>query len=590
VTTHPAYRLPLPPQTPAATPHPPASTAGTASTARAGSDPSGKDPRPVNAGGAVARDERGGPLVTCIMPTCDRLAFARNSVRLFEAQDYPRRELVVVDDSADGRLESSLPADPRIRYLPARPGESIGVKRNRACAAAAGEYIAHWDDDDWYGPRRLSAQLEPLVAGRADLSALLTPVFFDLAAWQFWRVSPQLHRRLFVEDVHGGTLVYRRAVWERFARYPDASLAEDAQFLLAATRRGGRLARIPGEGLFVYVRHGRNAWRFTCGEQGGADGWVRGVEPPLPPEDRAFYVACHEAEVRSRSKDRSHVGHGRAGRHARGLGSVFGDSASPGPPWDGRFARRRDGGPAPLVSCIMPTMDRRRFVSRAIAYFSRQDYPRRELLVLDDGEDAVDDLVPADPLIRYVRLERRLVLGEKRNLACELARGSVIVHWDDDDWQAPNRISYQVEQLRLRGADLCGTRRLLYLEPARRRAWLYDYPATAPGLWVAGNGLCYRIEAWRERPFANVAVGEDSRFIHDRGREALAVLDDHRFVIGLLHEANSNRKPTSSTGWRRRPLDEVRALMGRDYGTYAAQPLGSVTARRPAVAVSPRPA
>jgi glycosyltransferase involved in cell wall biosynthesis len=236
----------------------------------------------------------------------------------------------------------------------------------------------------------------------------------------------------------------------------------------------------------------------------------------------------------------------------------------------------------------MPTMDRRRFVSRAIAYFSRQDYPRRELLVLDDGEDAVDDLVPADPLIRYVRLERRLVLGEKRNLACELARGSVIVHWDDDDWQAPNRISYQVEQLLLHGADICGSRRLLYLEPARRRAWRYDYPAAASGPWVAGNGLCYRVETWRERPFANVAVGEDSRFIDDRGREALALLDDHRFVVGLLHEANSSRKPTSSTGWRRRPLDEVRALMGHDYGMYAAQPLGSVIVRRPASTARPR--
>src|SRR5690349_11912252 len=100
-----------------------------------------------------------------------------------------------------------------------------------------------------------------------------------------------------------------------------------------------------------------------------------------------------------------------------------------------------------LVSCTMPTRNRRRFVSQAISYFLRQDYRPRELIVVDDGEDAVGDLVPSDDQVRYVRLEQRLSLGAKRNLACGLARGELIAHWDDDDWSAPHRLSAQVEQL-----------------------------------------------------------------------------------------------------------------------------------------------
>ena len=42
--------------------------------------------------------------------------------------------------------------------------------------------------------------------------------------------------------------------------------------------------------------------------------------------------------------------------------------------------------------------------------------------------------------IDYHRLEQRTVLGAKRNLACELAAGLLIAHWDDDDWQAPRRL------------------------------------------------------------------------------------------------------------------------------------------------------
>ena len=82
----------------------------------------------------------------------------------------------------------------------------------------------------------------------------------------------------------------------------------------------------------------------------------------------------------------------------------------------------------------MPTCDRRRFVGRAIRYFLEQDYPNRELVVVDDGADSVADLIPADDArIRYVRLSEHHTIGAKRNLGCGQARGELIVHWDDDD-------------------------------------------------------------------------------------------------------------------------------------------------------------
>jgi glycosyltransferase involved in cell wall biosynthesis len=49
-----------------------------------------------------------------------------------------------------------------------------------------------------------------------------------------------------------------------------------------------------------------------------------------------------------------------------------------------------------LASCIMPTYNRRAFVSKAIAYFLRQDYDDKELSIIDDSTDSVSDLVPAN--------------------------------------------------------------------------------------------------------------------------------------------------------------------------------------------------
>ena len=124
--------------------------------------------------------------------------------------------------------------------------------------------------------------------------------------------------------------------------------------------------------------------------------------------------------------------------------------------------------PEPLVSCIMPTADRRAFAAQAIRYFRRQEYAVRELVLIDDGEDPVADLAAGDERIRYVRMPARATIGHERNVACAAARGSVIAHWDDDDWYGPERLTRQVEALTAQGAAVCGLRRVLYLSVGRR--------------------------------------------------------------------------------------------------------------------------
>ena len=56
----------------------------------------------------------------------------------------------------------------------------------------------------------------------------------------------------------------------------------------------------------------------------------------------------------------------------------------------------------------MPTTsDRLPFVQQSIKYFLRQDYPNKELVVVEDGSEAMTGLVPDDPQVRYVHLPLR---------------------------------------------------------------------------------------------------------------------------------------------------------------------------------------
>ena len=229
---------------------------------------------------------------------------------------------------------------------------------------------------------------------------------------------------------------------------------------------------------------------------------------------------------------------------------------------------------APFVTCLMPTANRRRYVPHAIDCFLRQDYPDRELLVVDDGSDQVRDLLPDDARVRYVHLERRLPIGTKRNAACEMARGDVIVHWDDDDWSASWRVACQVSALETTGADVCGLDCVLFYEPARDRAWEYRYPPEGRP-WIHGATLCYRKGFWRGNPFPGIRVGEDTRFVWSDRARRLARLDDRRFYVGTIHASNTSPKQTFDVRWRPRPLAELQAIAGDDWPAYRSMAGGS---------------
>lgn len=218
---------------------------------------------------------------------------------------------------------------------------------------------------------------------------------------------------------------------------------------------------------------------------------------------------------------------------------------------------------ASLISCIMPTADRRSFVPAAIRCFLAQNYNEKELVIVDDGADSVADLVPDDPRIRYFRNEPRQPVGAKRNFACRAARGEVLVHWDDDDWSAPWRLRYQVEQLHAEGADICGLSRVWFYASEEKRAWEYVYPSRQKP-WVYGASLCYTREFWQRHPFPEIRQGEDTRFVWADTRARVHALPDSRFLVAMIHGKNTSRKRTSDSRYQPREVSEIERLLSGD--------------------------
>ena len=239
------------------------------------------------------------------------------------------------------------------------------------------------------------------------------------------------------------------------------------------------------------------------------------------------------------------------------------------------------GSSPPLASCIMPTANRRRFIPGAIARFLAQDFAGAELVILDDGEDAVGDLVPDVSNIRYIRTQKYKSLGQKRNAAVEAARSEILLHWDDDDWYAPQRVRVQVEALLASGADICGVDRAFFMDPAARAAWEYVYPQTAAAPWVCGATLCYRRDFWAAHRFTDLQVGEDTCFAAAVHPARLHVLPENRFFVALIHRGYTSPKHVHDSRWRRADFAMLRALTGPDWP--APEPAPSAAPRGPAL-------
>lgn len=449
------------------------------------------------------------PLVTCIMPTADRRMFVPQAVRCFLRQDYPNAELLILDDGVDP-LDDCIPSAGRVRYVRLGQRLSVGAKRNLACEQAGGSFVIHWDDDDWYPTWRVSAQVKALSEGGADICGTSRLLYYEAASGRAWRYEYGGAR---LPWVAGNTLAYRRSFWESH-RFPDVRVGEDTRFVWGAT--SARVYDLAEPSLCVATVHAANTspkttdgcyWLPQSGDE------VRG----LLGDDLYFYRTASLSLNASQE-------------------------------W-------------PLVTCIMPTRDRRAFIPLALENFRRQDYPHKELVVVDDGDDAVGDLLLGQTDVRYMRLAMRTSIGGKRNLACRQPRGQFIAHWDDDDWYSPDRLRYQVAPIMAGEADLTGLVNNYVLELPGGEFW-----TTLPQLHrrmfvgdVHGGTLVYRsslLESGIRYPETNLA--EDAALIRQAvsRRQRLLRLANPGVFVYVRHGSNAWGEYAPGTfldpsGWQR---------------------------------------
>jgi len=88
---------------------------------------------------------------------------------------------------------------------------------------------------------------------------------------------------------------------------------------------------------------------------------------------------------------------------------------------------------------IIPTYGRLPFLGRALTSFLSQNYDDKELVIVNDDKNIT--LVCEHPNVTVINMSKKVLIGQKKNLAVQLGYHDLYLNHDDDDIFLPNRIA-----------------------------------------------------------------------------------------------------------------------------------------------------
>jgi Glycosyl transferase family 2/Glycosyl transferases group 1 len=213
----------------------------------------------------------------------------------------------------------------------------------------------------------------------------------------------------------------------------------------------------------------------------------------------------------------------------------------------------------PDVSIVMLTRDRRIFMPLAKYSYMIQSYPedKLELVVVDDGDDPIEDTLIGVPNVKYVRVDTQLSIGEKRNIGVQNAMYDVIAFMDDDDVYPNNSILHRAAMLMKEPKKECAFSATIPCYDITKYSSFMNVPPITLEMSerVSEATLIFTRKFWEERKFEHIQIAEGNTFI--RGREHMCrELSPQDVIVSLVHPKN-----TSS-----RKIPEMKEPNGCHYG------------------------
>ncbi|GLW05130.1 hypothetical protein Misp01_02600 [Microtetraspora sp. NBRC 13810] len=205
------------------------------------------------------------PLVSVVMSSM-RPALVGSALAQIARQRHVRAEVVLglhgvpAGHESVRRAVEDFPLP--ITVVEAHRETPFGEVLNRAAAAASGDHLAKWDDDDWYGPEHLADLLLAKEYAGADVVGT-TAEFFYLEPLKATIRRTDYTSEVWNEHVAGGTILLGTSAFRDVGGFGPLASGVDADLLKRVHAAGGRIYRTHGLG-YVLRRSlsGEHTWRL----------------------------------------------------------------------------------------------------------------------------------------------------------------------------------------------------------------------------------------------------------------------------------------------------------------------------------------
>lgn len=207
----------------------------------------------------------------------------------------------------------------------------------------------------------------------------------------------------------------------------------------------------------------------------------------------------------------------------------------------------------PLVTCVCLTTHpkRAKFLPDAISSYRAQEYPNKELVIINDGDPL--PRIDGALVVNLPRRASRWTIGEKRNAGVRMARGEFVATWDDDDISLPNRLSDQMAHIVEHGGDYVMADRMHISDENMK---------------IIGDCTRHNIAL---KPVMPSALVRRSMIVRAGGYEAVDYLEDMNILekIRLMYRGNVLVMPNSNFYVMRRHGNNVTLGFGESTDEYA---------------------
>lgn len=206
------------------------------------------------------------PKVSAIIPVYNGSRYIGQAIESVLSQTYSNYEIIVVNDgSTDNSYSVIQQYLPQVRYV-AQSNQGVAAARNHGLKLAKGELIAFLDQDDFFFPDKLSAQVSCLME-QPDLGfviggwAIVNDRGATVAAVQPWLGLPRLDLPAILvwKPVFLGAMLFRRSFLELVEGFdPSLSQTPDVDLVLRLALKGGYGDWVR-QVIVGYRQHERNA-------------------------------------------------------------------------------------------------------------------------------------------------------------------------------------------------------------------------------------------------------------------------------------------------------------------------------------------